>query len=331
VISLVRAIAPDVESIQLFANSNLSSIFTRSCAAAAAPTPVIMVGTGWNVGLGHAYNEAARIAAERNCDMILLLDQDSRVRPGMPARLASSFDRAGGLANRIVVVGPVPAHPATGMAYKCPRSPRWSSGLPSGLTERFFSISSGSLVNIEGFRIAGPYRGDFFIDGIDIEWCFRARKMGLRCVMVHSEYMAHRLGRGLIRIPLLKMSFVDQAPCRLFTYARNQLLMMRLSHVPIWWKARTIVSLIVRLLFTAALRRESGEVNAILRGIRDGLSGNRTMGHAAGTNELSLRVNRPASTRSDDVHEGCPVRLGAEPDIQTAIAQVRSGVAREGE
>src|SRR5205085_8208150 len=122
----------------------------------------------------------------------------------------------------------------------------------------------------------------------------------------------------------------DQPSCRLFTYARNQLLMMQLSHVPIWWKMRTTVSLIVRILFTAALRRESGEVNAILRGIHDGLSGKRRMGRAAGTNELSLTLDRQASTRSDDVHEGCPVGL-SETDIQTAIAQIPGDVPPEGQ
>lgn len=272
-IPLIRAISTSVQLVQLFLNSPVTPSLLEKCFAAAGATEVTILGTGQNVGLGRAYNEAVHNASEKGCDLILLLDQDSRVAPGMPARLASSFDRAGGIESDIVIIGPAPSDPATGLAYKAPPSPRRPRDLPSDLKETLFVISSGSLVSVEGCRRIGAFRADFFIDAIDIEWCFRARDLGFRCVMAVSEHMSHRLGRGLLRIPLLRVSFVDQPPVRLFTHARNQMVLMRLAHVPVWWKSRIIVSMILRVLFILTARRPRRELKAILSGVRAGLMG----------------------------------------------------------
>src|ERR1700731_4138014 len=107
-------------------------------------------------------------------------------------------------------------------------------GLP--LREVHFLFSSGSLIDLDALAAIGPFREDFFTDGNEIEWCFRARARGFRCVMVFSEPMPHPLGLGQIRVPLLGIRLAKQPPVRLFTYARNQVAMMGLPLVPVWWK-----------------------------------------------------------------------------------------------
>jgi rhamnosyltransferase len=263
---LVGAIAPDVERIFLFLNSPPAAGLVEECAAAAGSTPVETLGSGINVGLGRLYNETAVAAGERGCDLVLQFDQDSNPMPGMPRRLMEAFDQAGGYAGRVALIGPRPvpldttAGPGTG-------SPR-----PS-LRKVHFLISSGSLMDLQALAAIGPFRDDFFTDGIDIEWCFRARARGFRCVMALSEPMPHRLGAGLIGLSLTGVGLAKQPPVRLFTYARNQTVMMRLPHVPLWWKARTAALIALRVVLGLSRGFRGPEVAAILRGIRSGLRG----------------------------------------------------------
>lgn len=267
-LGLVRAVAADVERVLLFLNHRPDPALLAECESAAAPTPVEWLGDGTNVGLGRAYNEAARAAEAAGCDLLLLFDEDSTSRPGMPGRLAAAFDRAGG---RIALVGPHPRTTDIAGGYQLPPAVSDPAPLPPGLKDLAFLISSGSLIDLAAFAEIGPFREDFFIDGIDLEWCFRARSRGFRTVMAMDEEMPHRLGRGIIRVPLLDMHFVDNTPARLLTYVRNQAAMMRLPHVPAWWKARAAATIAIHLAFSILRGFRGREIGAILRGVNAGL------------------------------------------------------------
>ncbi|HEX5453941.1 MAG TPA: hypothetical protein VFX06_09125 [Stellaceae bacterium] len=268
---LLHPISADVECVYLFLNSPPAAELIAQCRAAAGTTPVEILGTGDNVGLGYAYNEAARAAGQRGCDLLLIFDQDSEPAPGLPRRLAAAYDEAGGRAARIAVIGPRPTAPTGNVPYKLPPATLRSG--PGSLVEVGFVISSGSLIDLAALTDIGPFRADFFIDGIDIEWGFRARARGFRCLRVDTEAMPHRVGRGVRRPGPLPVRFVEQSAPRLFTYARNQVAMMRLPHVPLSWKARTALSLGLRLMLSLGSRARQREAGAIVRGIRCGLRG----------------------------------------------------------
>ena len=270
---LVSAIAADVERIYLFLNSEPAPGLIEDCAAAAGSTPVEILGTGINMGCARVYNETAAAAVERGCDLLLQFDQDSNPSPGLPRRLIAAFDQAGGHAGRVAVIGPRPVPLETDAAYEVPTAGPGTAGAPMRLRDVHFLISSGSLIELKALAAIGPFRDDFFTDGNEIEWCFRARARGFRCVMALSEPMPHRLGVGLIRVPLLGVRLAKQPPVRLFTYARNQVAMMWLPHVPLWWKARAAALIALRLLLGLRRGFRGPEASAILRGIRSGLRG----------------------------------------------------------
>jgi rhamnosyltransferase len=269
---LLANIAGDVAQVLLFLNSSLSLESIARFRAAATPTPLQVLGDGTNVGLGLAYNETVRAARTAGCDLVMLFDQDSTPAPGMPGRLATALDDACRRFGPVAVVGPRPVQPEPGTDYKfpfiTPRGVSKSSGTEADLCEIAFVISSGSMIDLASLEVIGPFREDFFIDGIDIEWCFRARAHGFRSVMAMSERMPHQLGRGLLPIPLANIRLTRQPPERVFTHARNQIRMMRLPHIPLWWKVRTGGSLALRFIVFGLHRHQT---LALLRGIFAGL------------------------------------------------------------
>lgn len=270
---LLRAIAGEAERIFLFLNSPPHPALLAECAAAAAPSLVDTLGSGVNVGLGRAYNEAALLARMHGCDRLMLFDQDSSPERGMVPRLAAAFDEAGRRFGAVAAVGPRPVRPeaSSGAPDKVAFIRRAARCAPSDLEEVAFVISSGSLIDLAAFAAIGPFREDFFIDAIDIEWGFRARARGFCCVMALREAMPHRLGGGSIALPWVNVRLIRQPPARLFTFARNQAAMLRLPHVPGWWKARATVSLALRLALGCALPGRWPEASAIVRGIFAGL------------------------------------------------------------
>jgi rhamnosyltransferase len=271
-LQLLANIAGDVAQVSLFLNSPLSPELIARFRAAAAPTPLQVLGNGTNVGLGLAYNEAARAARTAGCNLLMLFDQDSTPVPGMPGRLAAALDDARRWFGPVAVVGPRPVQTEPNTDYKfpfiTPRGVDRNGSAESDLCEIAFVISSGSMIDLAALEMIGPFREDFFIDGIDIEWCFRARAHGFRSIMIMSERMPHRLGHGLLPIPLMNIRLTRQPPERVFTYARNQIRMMRLPHIPLWWKVRTGGSLTLRFIVFSL---HGHQTLALLRGIFAGL------------------------------------------------------------
>lgn len=241
---LVGAVAPDVREIVIYANSAVSSQEEDRLRTAAEGTDLRVMRPDGNLGLGAAYNDLLDHATGQGVSFLLLLDQDSLPPPGAIPRLAARHARLAEAGEKPAIVGPRP----TDWAGKPLRSPpRQGGGGDEAQASRVqFVISSGSLVNCGAARAVGPFRADFFIDAIDVEWCMRANHRGYSIWMADDVLMAHELGRGLIRLPF-GLLLTDQPPRRLYTFLRNQLAMLRLQHVPVGHKAKTLFALPLRI------------------------------------------------------------------------------------
>ncbi|KQO44785.1 glycosyltransferase [Methylobacterium sp. Leaf85] len=265
---LVGALAPDVREIVIYANSAVSSQDEESLRAAAQGTDLSVIRPGGNLGLGAAYNDLLDHATGQDASFLLLLDQDSLPPPGAIPRLAARHAQLAEAGEQPAIVGPRP----TDWAGKPLQSPpgQGGSGNAAHASRVQFVISSGSLVNCEAARAVGPFRTDFFIDAIDVEWCMRANHRGYSIWIAEDVPMAHELGRGRIRLPF-GLSPTDQPPRRLYTFLRNQLAMLRMNHVPLAHKARTLVLLPLRIVVYLGQNRFSREVRiALWRGLIDG-------------------------------------------------------------
>lgn len=272
-VRLVAAVAPGLREVVVFANSEVAPELGQLLSEAAAPTPLRLVRADGNVGLGAAYDALLETATEAGDSFLLLLDQDSLPPQGAVERLADLHARLSEAGERPAIVGPQPLDPEGHPMKLAGASIPAPASLEGEATRVAFVISSGSLVDLQAARAIGPFRADFFIDGIDLEWCFRATARGFSIFVADRVRMHHRLGRGVIRLPVLGLLLADQPPRRLYTFLRNQIEMLRLPHVPWRHKAKTLLSLPVRVPVYLARNGFSRDVRAAIRnGLRDGLA-----------------------------------------------------------
>jgi rhamnosyltransferase len=193
--------------------------------------------------------------------MLLLFDQDSSPLPGMLTRLWTSMQELIRLGRKPALVGAFPVSAASD-TFKPPRQFGKAGRIVQGhLIPAEFAISSGSLINLAAFGEIGGFRDDFFIDAIDIEWCFRAWRKGFSCWMDTQAVMPHRLGQGTVRVPGLGMLLARQKPARLYTYVRNQVAMIREGVAPLRWRLRLLPYLVLQgLSYTIAYRGQRAQV-----------------------------------------------------------------------
>ncbi|MGE7412930.1 rhamnosyltransferase [Methylobacterium tarhaniae] len=231
-----------------------------------------VLSAGRNIGVGGALDAIARAAAEAGAACLLLLDQDAAFSPGQVSELEAALARLRGLDRPAAVVGP---RPEAAPGRKAPAYPRRPDIPDSGsLVPVEFLATSGSLVDLAAYARIGPFRSDFFIDGVDLEWCFRAWERGYGCWMETGTALPHRVGAGVIRSRLLGIEMPRQPPFRMAAYLRNSVYAWRLPHVPRRWCLRQAAYLPLQaLLYWADAGYRPSVLAHLAGGVLDGLRG----------------------------------------------------------
>lgn len=228
-----------------------------------------------NVGLSAALNLAIEAAIAEGYSEFVLFDQDSSPEPCMLELLLERFKRLQALYGNLAVLGPQ-LLPPDGTSY-LPLIYDWrrvSVEAPAGEVD--FVPTSGSILSIEAWRQVGPFRDDYFIADIDVEWCFRAWSRGWRCMVAKDVFMIHRWG---VEAPSHERSryqhqIVRQSPVRLYYYIRNSVAGLRLSHFPFRWKRSRGFRLAAQIVI-AVWQRPASELprQFVWRAVSDGWRG----------------------------------------------------------
>jgi len=249
-------------SIYLFANGALTAevedrLSRLSCAE--------VFRSSENIGLGAALNHLVASASSAGHSHILLLDQDTTPPPDLPERLLARF--AARMPKRLAIVAPLLVPPA-GSAYRAIRY-AWRSAERG---EVFFAPTSGSLLSIEAFNEVGPFRSDYFIGGIDVEWGFRAGSLGYGSIVATDIRLEHRWGLEDERSRTPQV--LRQSETRLFYYFRNACDSLRQDFIPLGWRLKYAARLCAQALVLLHARRYAKGTRVLLRSaIADGLSG----------------------------------------------------------
>ena len=213
-------------------------------------TGLVLIQAERNAGIGEALNRLVAEADYRNCEAVIFFDQDSMPTQMTAQLLRKAFEELEAAGWRPAVVGPAPVSNSA-VPTKVPRyRDRQVLGAPLSCRATDYVIISGSLMSLSALRQVGPFKASFRMDGIDVEWCFRAWSKNHSVWYMPDVEMEHCVGSGIVTLGALR--FPLQSTQRMVIYAQNQFHMLRLSHVPWWWKLRTLIYVPLQLVAFAA-------------------------------------------------------------------------------
>lgn len=219
-----------------------------------------------NIGLASALNVGLKQGFDQNeSKFVALFDQDSQPETSLPLRLASELLEH--QPESVACIGPQlndkKQASATYTANNRLLDPRVPRSIPT----------SGTVISKEAWLSVGPMLDALFIDGIDHEWCFRAYSKGYRVLVSERVQMLHDMGdSGLNYFGSYKP--VHRSPIRHYYIVRNTLYLMKLSFLPLKWRAVELLKTLRRMVFyTAVSSNRTKTVKLMGRAISDGLVG----------------------------------------------------------
>lgn len=216
-------------------------------------------GMSSNLGQAQAINHALQHLTELGFELALLFDQDSAVDAGFVTQLLQSWQAAQALApNQVAAIGPRLVDPRNGhrMPFRLFDRLNESHETPAlkqpPLMEAAFLITSGSLLSLKAVQAVGPMRTDYFIDNVDLEWCFRARHLGYRLFGTDHVTMLHHIGEDGDSFWVRKGFVVQHSALRYYYSTRNRLHLHRQAHAPWVWRVKDMARFAIKTTYLLA-------------------------------------------------------------------------------
>jgi rhamnosyltransferase len=181
---------------------------------------VTLILNGENFGIARALNIGIQSAVARAFEWVLLLDQDSVVDADLVTHLFAvhaEFPHK----EQLAVIGA-----AFRDVNLAPEEPEGGDRRP--WTEVELVITSGSLIPLANHARVGPFREEFFIDCVDIDYCGRARARGLLVIKTRRTLMTHAIGASTRHNVLWMHKWTtNHSADRRYYFARNGTVTLR--------------------------------------------------------------------------------------------------------
>jgi rhamnosyltransferase len=226
-----------------------------------------------NLGLGCALNQATRKAVERAFSWVLLLDQDSDLDEGFLQAYGDAL-AACDSPNRLAVIGNNYSYAVD--SDQVPLIPEKDLSHP--FVECKAVITAGSLVSLPTYGEIGPFREDFFIDWIDTEYCYRARRKGHKVVMVTRPVVRQNIGNTMeVHSVVGAIRTTNHSAFRRYYMTRNLILLSKeyAFFEPMWFVARFYDVLITTFKILISEKDKKAKIGSMLKGTIDGIIGSR--------------------------------------------------------
>jgi rhamnosyltransferase len=215
VLENLRILAAQVDALVIVDNGSSESF--RELLGPMLNARVGLIRHTENLGIASGFNTGVRRLIELGCEFVFTFDQDS----GIPAGFAH------GMVNSMLEAeqqfGPVGVF----LPDWCDAKLGFVSSVSVGhdLLEVHSGISSGSLYRTKIFSKIGFFADEYFIDGVDTEFCLRCRQNRFKVIQNKAWVVSHNLGQQL-EINLLGVCFpiYVHGVFRKYYIARNRIL-----------------------------------------------------------------------------------------------------------
>lgn len=200
-----------------------------------------------NLGIATAQNIGIKKSIEFQTDYILLMDQDSKPSNDMVSILLRDILFLKKSKINIAAIGPIAINSQNQLPYK-PRIRRYKNfkNIP-GLININELISSGMFIDLKVLKHVGYLDENLFIDGVDHEWCWRAKRSGYFLGLTENTSLLHSLGEGDKFIFGIRVAI--SSPFRIYYQYRNFIYLFKKKHVPIYWKFINFIKYTIKYIY----------------------------------------------------------------------------------
>lgn len=221
----------------------------------------------YNSGIAQAQNIGLIEAIKGGADYFLMLDQDSSVTEDFVSNLISEYFRATKSFTPIAAIGPTIINQRNETKYL--REINKSKKKSLGIHDVDVLISSGTLIPAWVLSEIGMNNSSWFIDLVDFEWCFRAKKLGYHILMTSNVTLKHQVGLKDKKLWRGKYTSIC-SPFRLYYVFRNCIFTLKSPYFPMRFKIRVAFSIPVKIFIQMTCDNKTKRIIYITRGILDG-------------------------------------------------------------
>lgn len=208
-----------------------------------------------NIGLAAALNKGIELAIESNFEVVVLFDQDSVPKNDFVLNLHEKYQEiSASNPGCCAVLGPRLVDPDSGALtpFKEFTWPLFKSDRRfehfSGVFQSDFVITSGSYIPLEVLKSVGLMKEEYFIDNVDLEWCFRAKSLGFSVLGCDDAVLYHAIGEVQDNTLSKILGIKKHKPYRSYYTTKNRLDLYKKSYVPTAWKFRDFVRFLLKTL-----------------------------------------------------------------------------------
>lgn len=138
------------------------------------------ISNGENLGIASALNRAAELAIEEGFEWLLTMDQDTHFEKNTFYQFLEKVDNHD--LKEVAII--TPWH-KTELIDPKPEAP---------YDYPYDVMTSGNLLNLTIYKELGGFLDWMFIDGVDIDYCFRVRKANYKILRINEVELLHSLG-----------------------------------------------------------------------------------------------------------------------------------------
>jgi rhamnosyltransferase len=222
-----------------------------------------------NVGIAASLNIGISLAKKKEYRWILILDDDSLVRPNLVKKLINGM-------KSIKINKPIGI---IGMSWTESNDIKEEKPMGKNViySEKRGIITSGSFFPVETYDIVGPFREEFYIDSVDYDFCLRAREKGFAIIKLDEIGFEHSLGSSkVLSIMGFKIIIENHEVFRIYYGFRN-LTVLALEYLKIdTLYSFTVLVRHMKILFIILIF-ETNKIEKLIeafRGLKDGLARN---------------------------------------------------------
>lgn len=258
----IRSYINSVDLLILWDNTPQKDKNRRIIEEAGHQDKIVIMGMGYNTGLGKPINEAVKYLSEKGYTHLLSLDQDSYFKEGELDRYIEKIKLHG--ENRKEIF-------STNYYIISQNKPYYP--ISPSIDTVAAGMNSGTIFPLAIFQETGPFNEDLIVWGIDCEFCWRAGRLGINTVCFKDILLQHNLGeQNKKHILFGKEVFPNEySPDRSYYNVRNGIILHRTYPEHINLKAHLKYHFFKRFVFIILYEKNKfAKLRAITQGLLDG-------------------------------------------------------------